>query len=230
MKLPCQTIEDLLPLYFDGVCSQESRALVEEHTAGCKKCRQLLVDMNVDSPVSPSPIDDAAPLKKLQRKWLKSMAKSFYKGILISCIVCILLFGLAYGLTSWKCIPVPAEVMEVSDVSLLEDGRIIYHLNVTDCRDFHFTKFTTTPEGELYVTPMRSVIEPYRFTGHRFPPNYQMLDIAETNAWQQHWGDGIEITSAYIGPVGSGILIWEKGMDLPPASEMLEEYYGFPSE
>lgn len=230
MKLPCQTIEDLLPLYLDSVCSEESRTLVEEHIASCRRCRQLLADMTADSADPSFVIDDAALLKKLQRKWLKSMAKAFYKGILITCLVCVLLFGLAYGLTSWKCIPVPAEVMEVSDVSVLKDGRILYHLNVTDCRDFHFTKFTTTPEGELYVTPKRSVIEPYRFTGHHFPPNYQMLDIAEDNAWQQHWGDGIEITSAYIGPVGSGILIWEKGMELPPANEMLEEYYGLPTE
>lgn len=230
MKLPCQTIEDLLPLYCDGVCSSESRTLVEDHITGCRHCRQLLSDMASESDFSSFVIDDAALLKKLQRKWIKSMAKAFYKGIAITCTVCLLFFGLVAGLTSWKWIPVPTEVMEVSDVSLLEDGRITYHLNVTDCRDFHFTKFTTTPEGELYVTPMRSVIEPYRFTGHHFPPNYQMLDIAEDNAWQQHWGDGIEITSAYIGPVGDGILIWEKGMELPPANEMLEEYFGVPSE
>lgn len=230
MKLPCQTIEDLLPLYADGVCSDESRALVEEHITGCKPCRQRLADMTSESADASSTVDDAALLKKLQKKWMKYMTKAFFKGIAIACAVCLLVSGVVYALTDWKCIPVSPDVLEVSEVSQLKDGRIVYHLNVTDCRDIHFTSFTTTPEGEFYVTPMRSVIEPYRFTGHRFPPNYLMLDIAEDNAWQQHWGDGIEITSAYVGPVGDGILIWEKGMELPPASEMLEEYFGVPSE
>ena len=31
MKLPCKVIEDMLPMYYDKVCSQESAALVEEH-------------------------------------------------------------------------------------------------------------------------------------------------------------------------------------------------------
>jgi hypothetical protein len=38
MKLKCPVIEDLLPLYTDGVCSKESRIIVEEHLAECDLC------------------------------------------------------------------------------------------------------------------------------------------------------------------------------------------------
>lgn len=38
----CNIIGDLIPLYCDNMCSEESRAAVEEHTAECEKCRQLL--------------------------------------------------------------------------------------------------------------------------------------------------------------------------------------------
>lgn len=41
MKLSCEVIKDLLPLYEDEVCSEESRALVEEHLAECAECRAL---------------------------------------------------------------------------------------------------------------------------------------------------------------------------------------------
>lgn len=226
MKLPCNVVEDLLPLYHDGVCSEESRALVDEHIASCPKCRQILASLDCAVSVSDIRLDDSAPLKKIQRKWIKSMAKAFYKGILITCAVCALLFGIFYASTRWKCIPVPADVMEVSDISLLQDGRIVYHLNVTDCNDFHFGKSTLTKDGTMYFTPMRSLIEPVRNTSHKFPPDYQLLDVAEENAWQQHWGDGIEITSVYLGRPSDAVLVWEKGMELPPASDMLEEYYG----
>lgn len=40
MKITCEIIKDLLPLYCDGVCSEESNVLVEEHLTECDKCRE----------------------------------------------------------------------------------------------------------------------------------------------------------------------------------------------
>ena len=37
MKIPCEIVQDLLPLYCDGVCSPESKQAVEAHLAGCDK-------------------------------------------------------------------------------------------------------------------------------------------------------------------------------------------------
>ena len=42
MKISCRIIEDILPLYADEVCSEESRALVNEHVAQCEKCRTVI--------------------------------------------------------------------------------------------------------------------------------------------------------------------------------------------
>lgn len=38
----CNIVGDLIPLYCDDMCSEESRSAVEEHTAECEKCRRLL--------------------------------------------------------------------------------------------------------------------------------------------------------------------------------------------
>ena len=38
MKLPCEMIQDLLPLYHDGVCSEVSKTVVQEHLKGCESC------------------------------------------------------------------------------------------------------------------------------------------------------------------------------------------------
>ena len=43
MKVSCEIIKDLLPLYHDGVCSNESRQMVEEHLSECEKCRLDLI-------------------------------------------------------------------------------------------------------------------------------------------------------------------------------------------
>ena len=45
MKLKCNVIRDLLPLYADQICSDESRELVDEHLAGCRDCSGLLQQM-----------------------------------------------------------------------------------------------------------------------------------------------------------------------------------------
>lgn len=45
MKLDCNVICDLLPLYVDQICSNESRKLVDEHLTGCRNCTALLQQM-----------------------------------------------------------------------------------------------------------------------------------------------------------------------------------------
>ena len=38
--MKCEIIRDLIPLYLDKVCSEDSRKLVEEHLAECSECRK----------------------------------------------------------------------------------------------------------------------------------------------------------------------------------------------
>ena len=42
MKIPCNVIQDLLPLYADDACSEESRDLVREHLQECGECSSML--------------------------------------------------------------------------------------------------------------------------------------------------------------------------------------------
>lgn len=47
----CEIVEDLIPLYIDGCCSEESRKIVTEHTQHCAGCRKLLEEMKTPSDV-----------------------------------------------------------------------------------------------------------------------------------------------------------------------------------
>ena len=42
MRLPCKVVEDLLPIYHDEVCSEETKEIVEEHLSCCDSCKQKL--------------------------------------------------------------------------------------------------------------------------------------------------------------------------------------------
>jgi predicted anti-sigma-YlaC factor YlaD len=52
MNISCEIVKDLLPLYIDGVCSNESKALVEEHLAQCPNCQGERNSMTSALPVA----------------------------------------------------------------------------------------------------------------------------------------------------------------------------------
>lgn len=65
-KLECGVISDLLPLYADGVCSEESRALIERHLEECQSCAEALERLKSAVPLEKDA--EGTPLKKLKKK------------------------------------------------------------------------------------------------------------------------------------------------------------------
>lgn len=99
MKMQCNVIQDLLPLYHDRICSTESRALVEEHLKECEACKTLLSKIDAELEHPETGAEEAGPLKALRSAWEKSKTKSFIKGTLIAVIICAVLVGVYIGLT-----------------------------------------------------------------------------------------------------------------------------------
>ena len=71
MKLPCKVIEDMLPMYYDKVCSEESAALVEEHLRSCPRCAQMLADLGAEIDIPEQKVDDMKPLQKIRKSYRK---------------------------------------------------------------------------------------------------------------------------------------------------------------
>lgn len=46
MNYPCGIIRDLLPLYIDDVCNEDSKQAVQNHLSECEKCRSYYEAMN----------------------------------------------------------------------------------------------------------------------------------------------------------------------------------------
>ena len=47
----CNIVKELIPLYIDGCCSEESKKIVEEHISDCDDCKRLLEDMKSSSDI-----------------------------------------------------------------------------------------------------------------------------------------------------------------------------------
>lgn len=49
--MDCNVVRDLIPLYIDECCSEESAIIVKEHIASCDACKKLFEDMSTPSNV-----------------------------------------------------------------------------------------------------------------------------------------------------------------------------------
>ena len=57
MKVSCDVIRDLLPLYTDQAASADTVALVEEHLASCPACREELGRLGTALPAEPEGVE-----------------------------------------------------------------------------------------------------------------------------------------------------------------------------
>ncbi len=83
MKFKCTIIEDLLPLYVDAVCSEESRKAVEEHLQKCEACRSMIENIDVVQITHIDKDEDEKTaivkkgFRKIHRRWLASFIALF---------------------------------------------------------------------------------------------------------------------------------------------------------
>ena len=67
-KTKCELIQDLLPLYAENMCSEESRRIVAEHLAECTTCKAELEKMSTDIHIRPD--DDISVIKRIKKRIL----------------------------------------------------------------------------------------------------------------------------------------------------------------
>lgn len=97
----CDVIFDLLPLYVDGICSKESRNLVEEHIGECESCKNLLENMKLDINILSKNNEfkeEANVIKKVKNKiWIEriviALVTLFVTGIIMFSIILNLSFS-----------------------------------------------------------------------------------------------------------------------------------------
>lgn len=89
MKLSCEIVRDLLPLYAEELASEDSRAAVRVHLQACEDCRAELETLKVPVVVPAEEMGIGKIKKGIARRWLQGMA-CFTLAILlvVSCVGC----------------------------------------------------------------------------------------------------------------------------------------------
>lgn len=73
MKNECSIVKDLLPLYAENMVSDDTKKFIEEHIAGCDKCREKAE--KIKTPVADTK-KSAVPLRALKKKLRQNRAKT----------------------------------------------------------------------------------------------------------------------------------------------------------
>lgn len=222
-------VQDLLPLYHDGVCSEKSRAAVEEHLKTCETCRAALAAMDAPLPEAKREVaaDDAAAVQKISEEWKKSKWKARLKGAAIAAAVCAVLVFLGMVATQWPGFPVDPAKFEITNVRQLSDGRILYHFYIDDDLALHTVYYEFNEEGNAYYVPRRALLTEKRTAGLNASDIDLILDMREMQNYAQANGISTEITAVWYGTGVDRVLLWMEGMDLPAASAADEAEWGF---
>jgi len=221
-KVSCGIIKDLLPLYYDRVCSDESNKVIEEHLDECSSCKSELDRIGVDIKLSKETIkencSDGNVIKDIADSWNRSKIKAFARGLIGATVIFTVLFLGYVGLFKWNIISVPTDVVKISDVSLLADGRIAYHIEYTDRFELLLVNNDMDEDGNVYLNPVRPIIKTKISSLYSNVNNNDFFDIKT----QEMNNNGAETKTLYWGNPKDNILIWKKGMNLPKASDKVE--------
>lgn len=253
-NLSCEVIQDLLPLYIDEACSEQSKELIINHLTICENCKTQFEAMNSEMSLAmqadqtEEQRQEMQAMQTLAKAWRKTKLLSWIKGIAVATCTCGLLIAVYLLLTEWKIVPVSAEHFEVNHVYRLSDGSITYWLRATDGYELHMLKTHYDKQGNAYIQGYRPIIKKkaelmYGLHNylHRIElKTVQQIDVSQLDLNNHDAGEGMtfnitnkdtindfgtEITGVYYGNKENSLLIWKEGMELPKASEELEKYW-----
>ena len=215
MKLPCEMIQDLLPLYHDGVCSQVSKTLVEEHLKECPDCAGAMEVLKSDLQMPKLDADETKPLKTIKRRWRK---KTWLAGLFIG----ILLFFGWVELTQHRSVKIAPEEYEITKVLQFSNG--MYYLEYRIPYDYNGmgADLLRAEDGAVYLQEYRPIL------ARRDTEKGIIRDnIIDPENHRTDMGTETPMPAFYLGSPDSedAVLLWSAEEEYPLATPEMEEEY-----
>ncbi len=90
----CSVVQDLLPLYTENACSENSKVLINAHLAECAVCRNYLETLHTSTPDTNSATDTKTAKKETNKKMYGAVKEVLQKTEKIAKILATVLYGL----------------------------------------------------------------------------------------------------------------------------------------
>ncbi len=249
-KISCDVIKDLLPLYEDGVCSEKSREMIEEHLAECPECTKLYEAMQEKLPEitvsgdNREEQDNLHFMKQVKRKYTTRQVITAGIVLLIVLTVWVLpdvLESDVLGHPPIRLIDnrVPVDDVQVENVYEMKNGDIYFSLE----SDIGFTSFTIPDISNSnydYYDNWKTGWNDFSGTSSwwerlffpdsvMYKTNYVVpltqdvyLDTDYDSIIDRHYVRTSEAIY-YVGKNDKKLTIWEKGQKVPKAPDIIEK-------
>lgn len=131
-KIPCEIIQDLLPLYADGLTSEESAGRIEEHLETCEKCREIYRRMT-EKIVGESDENKEGNgreidyLKRVRRRgWRKAALGAAAALVIVLAFLGIKLFVIGYPVDSYAVTYLDSDGETLAAGGVFYDSAVVY--------------------------------------------------------------------------------------------------------
>lgn len=116
--MKCEVIVDLLPLCSEGLCSEESKALIEEHIKSCENCR-ILYEQAPEQKLPEVIPSESEAFRKINKRMKRSKLKSVLLIVLVLVLIpVVILTGnmllKGEGMKSFETIAQSIEVRKIA--------------------------------------------------------------------------------------------------------------------
>ena len=141
MKLSCDIIRDLLPLYAEGLASGVSTAAVEEHLCGCESCRRACEEMK------------KSPIIIQEEPGLATVRRGIWKRRLLTALCAVLIVCMAgCWFVSYFTAPIYLDLSVIAGMEPDENGTVWLTFDAAKAGECTF-QFEVEPtiDGEVYT-------------------------------------------------------------------------------
>ncbi len=192
-RLSCNVVRDLLPLYAEGLTSEETNKEINGHLSECASCKVYYDDMLKDISGELGKETDDAEAKTVD--YLKKSNRVFKRGIVFAAIAVVAL--LACIALSRGYLTTHSVRFENAEVTTLEATAQSVHLEgllVNENEGVKNVTYSFSDDGTLYISLTERLKTP--FNKRNFSADYQTTDTIKC----------IKL---------AGVVIWENGKEIP---------------
>lgn len=146
MKYTCGMIQDLLPLYLDGVCSEESKKAIETHLSECSDCKKFYTamreadGMEIDAHSPDRERQKAASFQTVKKKLLIKQIIAAFTAVAVLVVI------ISAAISILKCAIDVVEYEDNISVSVV-NGNLIGRLQGSRINQMSSKRVTITIEG-----------------------------------------------------------------------------------
>ena len=218
MKIQCEIIRDILPLYAENMVSQPTRDMVDEHLEGCEECTNELVSLRTQDASAESGISALKRVKDGIRR----------RSVLIVMVVISLLATILVGGALLLDAPIYLTADQaIESVDALEDGTIRIHptdivITTGSCVGLEDDTTLSKNYGVIYSTNLSMLLFPREKTPYENMPEEIRAMVSEED-WGTHkyqWEGGASSYNFwYLNPKDgtAHTLLWDAGNPHPQA-------------